>query len=121
MKCECSPRMRNSLTIQAPNDSATAGASGHIDLSNDANWLTKDTRKCHIFTRGGAEKWRFNQVEAEVSRIVHFKYGPLTRQINPRWRLVYRDGSTDKKWDIATAFDVDGQHKTIEVHVKEVV
>lgn len=113
--------MKSRVTIQAPKDTATPGAGGHIDLSDDANWLTKDTRKCSIFTRGGSEGWRFRQVEAEVSRIVELKRDSLTRQITPRWRLLYQDGATTRKWDIATAFDVDDQHKTIEVHVKEVM
>ena len=113
--------MKNRVTIQEPDPNATAGDGGTVDLSVATNWRDKDSRPCHIFTRSGAEKWRFNQVSAEISRIVHLHRDSLTRQITPDWRLKFMDGATAKYWDIATAFDVDEAHKTIEVHCTEVV
>ena len=121
MKCACAPRMTSRLFIQKPNDGATKDAAGLINLSDDANWIAVGDRACHVFTRGGSERWRFNQVAAEVERIVQFQYSPLTKQIQPRWRLRKRDGGTWKAWDIATAFVVDDARKIVEVHCTEAV
>lgn len=124
MTCACPampPRMTSRLQIQKPNDGATPDAAGHVELSDDANWISVGSRPCNVFTRGGSEKWRFNQVSAEISRIVHFQYGPLAKQIQPRWRLRKNDSGTMKAWDVATAFIVDDAKKIIEVHCTEVV
>lgn len=113
--------MKSRVTIQAPNDSATPNARGLIDLNDDANWITKGSRRCNIYTRGGTERWRFNQAAAEVERQLEMNRDSLTRQINPRWRLLYQDGSTTRKWGISKAVDVDAMHKTIMVDCTEFV
>jgi len=119
--CDSIGKLRHRVTIEKPNPSATADAAGHIDLSDNANWIPVASRKANILTRGGSEKWRFNQVTAEVTRMFQLRSDPATRRIQPRWRIKWFQDGTAKYADIATAFDVDGAKKIVEVHCTEVV
>lgn len=117
MKCACPAltRLTSRVTIEKPG--GTAGEDGHVDLTNNANWIPMGSRAAAFKTRGGAEARRFNQVGAEVTHLIEMRYGPLTRQIGPSWRL--RMGQ--RKFNIVSAYDVDEGHRTVLVHAIEVV
>lgn len=107
--------------LQKPKDSATADAAGHIDLSDDANWITVGKQWAKIITRDGAERWRFKQVEAEVNRIVEMPCNSITSAMTPRWRLKHQEGSRTITSDVAYAVNKDSGDITIQVGCKEVM
>lgn len=119
--CEAMPRYPHWVLVQKPNDSASTNAAGHIDLTDNANWLPVAKLKCRIITRGGAERWRFNQVAAEVSRIVEIRSNKTARTIQSRWRLKFIEDGRVRIFDIEAAFDVDGNKQLVEVHCTEAV
>lgn len=116
MKCACpanAPRMASRLTIQKP--STTPDSAGHVDLSQDSNWIDVGSRSCNILTRGGRESRVFDQVQADVSMIVEMNRDSLTKTIIPKWRL--KLGT--RRFNITAAYDVDEQHRTIRIEATE--
>jgi head-tail adaptor len=105
------------VTIEKPNPSATPGADNRVDLTLNSNWIPVNSRAATFKTRGGTEGRIFNQVQAEVSHIIEMRSDPLTRQINPTWRLRYRQ----QVFNIVAAFDVDMRKKIVRIHAIEVV
>lgn len=117
MKCACDEigQLRERLTVQQPG--GTAGADGHVDLDDDANWKDVGSQRAGFKTRGGAEGRRFNQVGAEITHIITMRYNSLTKRIVPSWRL--RMGT--RKFNITASYDVDEAHRFVQVHAIEVV
>lgn len=127
MKCACPPRLRHRVTIERPKSSATVGAGGLIDLTDDANWEEYARPYANILTRGGpggpggSERWKFNQAVADVDRIFVMRSSVSTRGIKPQWRLTFMQDGVRKVAGISIVFDVNGERQWVEVHTTEVV
>lgn len=120
MGCGCSDkhqrRMRNRVTVQKKDPNATAEASGHVDWSNDSNWIPVGNFRCHIITRGGRERWRFNQVEPTVERMIEFRSNKTTRLFTPEYRCKFKQDDRTLVWEFVAAFDRDADRQYVEVH-----
>lgn len=117
MTCVGACRVANyqhTVQVQKPR-AATADSGGHVDLADDANWTTVGTRRAKFTTRGGAENYRFNQVQAQVSHLIELRYDGLTKAIGPEYRLKYQG----RVFQISAAYDVDELHDTIRIEATE--
>lgn len=114
-KCTCDEigSRQHRVTIERPK--TTQDGAGHVDLTQDSNWLEAGKRWSSMATRGGRESRVFDQVQAEVSHIIEVPYDSLTKTIVPKWRL--KMGT--RRLNITAAYDVDEQHRTIRVEAIE--
>jgi head-tail adaptor len=119
MKCACPEtgrkRYRHTVRIESPG--GTADESGHVDLTDDANWTSIGNVKANFITKGSREGRIFDQVQAEVTHIIETPSTVLSRSIHPEDRVVF-DG---RKFNVTAAYDVNEERHEVQVHLTEVV
>lgn len=103
------------IAIYKPDANAVAGESGHIDLTDDANWELAFSRLADRMVRSGGE---VQVAQRTVGRVMHqfqVRYDRQTRGILPTWR-VQAEG---ERFEIEAAYDPGGKyghHKFIHIN-----
>ena len=113
--CKVHPRYRQIVTIEEP--AGTADATGHIDLTAEANWARVGKFQANFVTKGGREGRIFDQVQAEVSHVLRMRSTRQSRAIHPEMRLKH-EGRT---YNIVAAYDVDNDKEVVQLELVEVV
>lgn len=114
--CDCGiPISRQKrFTLQSP--SGSADATGHVDLSVDANWTNVSTTLWGAFTsKGGSEGQTLNQTQGVVNHTIDFPYSTTAASILPKWRL--KMGT--RVFNITAAYNVDEADELIRVEATE--
>jgi head-tail adaptor len=113
--CKDEPRLTDRVTIEKPDPAATAGAGGHVDLSDDDNWTTVASRYASVRTRGGLEARAAEQTQGVNLLMVEMRSDPVTRTIQPNWRLKL----DTRVFNIEAAYDIDNAKQFVRCEVKE--
>ena len=116
MDCQCDAPMtrQKRFTLQRP--AGTADATGHVDLSDDANWSNVSTSLWGSFTsKGGSEVQTPQQTQGKVLCGIDFPYSTTAASIIPKWRL--KMGS--RVFNITCAENVNEANHTIHVEAIE--
>lgn len=117
MKCDCpeTPVFRHTLTVEKPG--TTVDAAGHVDLTDDANWVTVGNVRASFKTKGGREWFVFKQTQAETTLVADMPATTISRAIIPKWRL--RFGA--RKMEVVASYLIDETGQIWRVEVKEKV
>jgi head-tail adaptor len=113
-QCKTHPRYKHAVTIEEP--SGTPDASGHIDLSDAANWKPYARIKVNFKTRGGREARVFDQVEAHVNLIAQTRSTGVTRGIHPVMRMRH----AGEIHNISAAYDMDENREIVQLELIKV-
>jgi head-tail adaptor len=114
--CDCGIPIANQkrFTLQRP--AGTADATGHVDLSVNANWTNVSTTLWGAFTtKGGSEIQTQNQAQGVVHHTIEFPYSSTADSIIPKWRL--KLGS--RLLNITSAVNVNEGDEVIRVEATE--
>lgn len=118
MKCACPDktqrRYRHWVTIQQP--SGTADASGHIDLSDSANWSSYGKIKGEFVSRGGREGKVFDQIQVDASHILETPSTSASRAINETMRASFNS----RIFNITLVDDVNQAREIVQLYLTEV-
>lgn len=109
-KCVCddAPEVNRRVIIQQLS-SPSEDAHGEIKRSTDANWAAVATKWAGFKSKGGAERFASDQVQAGRFCEVWFRYDTTTVTITPNMRLKYGT----RILNILNAEDVDEKHEWI--------
>lgn len=118
MKCgECSTHGRYHYRVVIEEPNGEPDETGHIDLTDPANWKPYATVRVNFITKGGREGRMFDQIQSQVNLLAHMRSTKKTRGIHPDMRLIY-DG---RKFNIAAAYDVNEAKDKVQLELIEVV
>lgn len=117
MKCGCdeTKTVRYKYTVAVQSPGGTAGAGGHVDLSDDSNWTAQGTIKANIISKGGREFISGKKVAADVSHVFETPFTNFAATIDPKWRLVF----DSRKFEIIAAYDENEMRKKVIIHTRE--
>ena len=100
-------QLRTPVLIQKPKPSATEGGYGHIDLNDPANWVSHCERRGECVPTGSREVVvGGSQVRSFTTWRIKLRFDPLTRIVQPRMRVQWRE--EQRTVNIEASFDPDG-------------
>lgn len=94
-----------------------ADAHGHIDKTQDSNWLIYCRAWCAVQSKGGREFWKVQQVQADVSHVWFSQWSALLSTATTDMRLKY-DGEV---YEILSVIDVDLDRKEVQIQTRKAV
>jgi head-tail adaptor len=119
MKCGggCSTHGRYHYRVVIQEPSGEPDATGHVDLTDPANWKQYTAIRVNFITKGGREGRMFDQIQSQVNLLAHTRSTKQTRGIHPDMRLIH-DGRT---FNISAAYDVNESKDVVQLELIEVV
>ncbi len=118
MKCDGCNKRRNpdrKVTIQSVKDDATPDGNNEIDLTDDDSWEDYCSPWAEILTRGGAERFASDMIQAGQTHRLYVRWNSLTKSITPRMRVKYGT----RIMGILAAEDEDQRHQWMQLDVAE--
>lgn len=110
-------RFRTPMEVQKQKSTATAGASGRVDLTNDANWCRVWSGRGELIAITAKETVYAQQPIGDITHRVTLRKSERTEDITPKMRV--KIGS--RKLNITKAIEVGNPARLIELSCTEVV
>lgn len=110
-------KLDKQVTVKRIKTGLTPDAAGHIDETNEANWITYGTFYCEIVTKGSREFFRGEQVNADITHQITIRHSTSSAGITTSMKLVYqgrtfniseppRNVNEDNEWLVFGAVEV---------------
>lgn len=115
--CFCPSRLQRLVDVEKINPSATADGGGHVDETNDANWVVCGQEWAELLTKGSREFFRGRQVNEDVTHQVTIRWSKKASGYTTGMRL----RMDSRKFNIsAPPINVDEKNEWIVMETKEV-
>lgn len=117
MDCRSTCISKLTKRIKIERLSGTADAHGQIDQTADANWSTYESSFASVISKGGAEFWKVQQTNADVSHVWKCPWSRGLAAATPDMRLICEDVAHQ----ILSVIDIDLAHQEIEIQTRHPV
>ncbi len=85
-------RLNRRVKVMRPKEGLTVDGSGHVDLTNPANWrLVHASRKCNIVPATGREVLIGDQVQAQITHKIDMRFDSESITYSAGYRLELGD------------------------------
>jgi SPP1 family predicted phage head-tail adaptor len=106
-------RLRQRIEIQEATE--TTSASGQLTET----WAAARTCSAEVLDRGGQEKLRGRQVDADVTQVVIIRYPASSTFPTVKMRVQFTEGSITRTLNIQSVQRQDDRRRTIWLYCKE--
>lgn len=113
MKCRTYNQFVSILSLTG----TTADAHGHVDNTAAANWTEYATSYADVQSKGGAEFWKVDKVDATVSHVWWCPYSATLAASTPDMQLKH-EGVV---YEIVSTIDINLANEEIEIQTRRAV
>lgn len=115
MTCCIAKPMGRAKTYTLEQPAGTADDGGHVDLTDNANWVPLGDVKVWFLSQDSREFYREQQVQSNITHVAQCRYSARTSAIKPVHRL--RNGS--RVLQVFGAYNVGEANKWIRLRLVE--
>ena len=119
MKRKSHRRFDTFVRVERIKASATAGADGHIDQTDDDNWEEYWLGHAHRLPKGSREFYRASQINADLTELWEVQKNRATQGITSEMRAKFRDLDTDRTFNILGPPSEAGDRRNYHLSLRE--